>query len=133
MRGKYRDVILPMIVIRRLDSLLEPTKEAVLDNRRSRILSRHRFPTIKSALGFAHAAIALPAHLIMLTPPSILDLPGSFTRPGRRKGRGIEFLRPTMAGRFTLSTLIYAHPVRRVLVALQLAAEPPPGPAVPAA
>ena len=29
-RGKYRDVILPMIVIRRLDVLLEPTKEDVL-------------------------------------------------------------------------------------------------------
>lgn len=29
-RGKYRDVILPMTVIRRLDSVLEPTKEAVL-------------------------------------------------------------------------------------------------------
>jgi type I restriction enzyme M protein len=31
MRGKYRDVILPMTVIRRLDTLLEPTKTAVLD------------------------------------------------------------------------------------------------------
>ena len=29
-RGKYRDVILPMTVIRRLDTLLEPTKPAVL-------------------------------------------------------------------------------------------------------
>ena len=29
-RGKYRDVILPMVVLRRLDSLLEPTKEQVL-------------------------------------------------------------------------------------------------------
>ena len=29
-RGKYRDVILPMVVIRRLDAVLEPTKEAVL-------------------------------------------------------------------------------------------------------
>lgn len=29
-RGKYRDVILPMVVLRRLDTLLEPTKEAVL-------------------------------------------------------------------------------------------------------
>ncbi len=29
-RGKYRDVILPMTVIRRLDALLEPRKEAVL-------------------------------------------------------------------------------------------------------
>ena len=29
-RGKYRDVILPMTVIRRLDAVLEPTKERVL-------------------------------------------------------------------------------------------------------
>ncbi len=29
-RGKYRDVILPMVVLRRLDSLLENSKEAVL-------------------------------------------------------------------------------------------------------
>lgn len=29
-RGKYRDVILPMTVIRRLDAILEPKKEAVL-------------------------------------------------------------------------------------------------------
>jgi type I restriction enzyme M protein len=30
-RGKYRDVILPMIVLRRLDCLLEPSKEAVME------------------------------------------------------------------------------------------------------
>ena len=30
-RGKYRDVILPMIVLRRLDALLEPTKDDVLE------------------------------------------------------------------------------------------------------
>ena len=29
-RGKYRDVILPMTIIRRLDAVLEPTKEGVL-------------------------------------------------------------------------------------------------------
>jgi type I restriction enzyme M protein len=29
-RGKYRDVILPMMVLRRLDAVLEPTKDAVL-------------------------------------------------------------------------------------------------------
>jgi type I restriction enzyme M protein len=29
-RGKYRDVILPMFVLRRLDAVLEPTKKAVL-------------------------------------------------------------------------------------------------------
>ncbi|MEH2457789.1 type I restriction-modification system subunit M N-terminal domain-containing protein [Nostoc sp.] len=31
-RGKYRDVILPMTVLRRLDCLLEPTKEKVLEH-----------------------------------------------------------------------------------------------------
>lgn len=30
-RGKYRDVILPMFVLRRLDCLLEPSKESVLE------------------------------------------------------------------------------------------------------
>ena len=32
-RGKYRDVILPMTVIRRLDAVLEPTKDAVLQRK----------------------------------------------------------------------------------------------------
>ena len=32
-RGKYRDVILPMTVLRRLDAVLEPTKKAVLDTK----------------------------------------------------------------------------------------------------
>ena len=30
-RGKYRDVILPMVVLRRLDALLESTKDAVME------------------------------------------------------------------------------------------------------
>lgn len=29
LRGQYRDVILPMVVLRRLDALLEPTKSGV--------------------------------------------------------------------------------------------------------
>jgi type I restriction enzyme M protein len=33
-RGKYRDVILPMCVLRRLDAVLEPTKQAVLDQKK---------------------------------------------------------------------------------------------------
>ena len=33
-RGKYRDVILPMTVIRRLDAVLEPTKDAVLEQKK---------------------------------------------------------------------------------------------------
>jgi len=47
-RGKYRDVILPMTVIRRLDAVLEPTKQAVL--------------AMKDSLdnaGFVHQDIAL--------------------------------------------------------------------------
>ena len=32
-RGKYRDVILPMTVLRRLDALLEPQQQAVLDTK----------------------------------------------------------------------------------------------------
>jgi len=37
-RGKYRDVILPFTVLRRLDAVLEPTKQAVLE--RKRLLDR---------------------------------------------------------------------------------------------
>lgn len=36
-RGKYRDVILPMVVLRRLDTLLEPTKDVVLEEVRYQI------------------------------------------------------------------------------------------------
>lgn len=34
-RGKYRDVILPLTVLRRLDAVLEPTKQSVLDMKAS--------------------------------------------------------------------------------------------------
>ena len=34
-RGKYRDIILQMTVLRRLDAVLEPTKQAVLDMKKS--------------------------------------------------------------------------------------------------
>jgi len=34
-RGKCRDVILPMVVIRRMDAVLEPTKKNVLDMKAS--------------------------------------------------------------------------------------------------
>lgn len=34
-RGKYRDVILPMTVLRRLDSVLEPTKQNVLSTKKT--------------------------------------------------------------------------------------------------
>jgi type I restriction enzyme M protein len=38
-RGKYRDVILPFTVLRRLDAVLEPTKQAVLE--RKKFLDAH--------------------------------------------------------------------------------------------
>ncbi|MBA3341498.1 MAG: SAM-dependent DNA methyltransferase [Gemmatimonadaceae bacterium] len=51
-RGKYRDVILPMTVLRRLDTLLEPTKHAVLDMKGS--LDKSRITNQDEAL--RHAA-----------------------------------------------------------------------------
>jgi len=47
-RGKYRDVILPMTVIRRLDALLEPTKQAVL--KQKEILDRAGITNQEGAL-----------------------------------------------------------------------------------
>ena len=34
-RGKYRDVILPMVVLRRLDSVLDTSKQQVLDTKKT--------------------------------------------------------------------------------------------------
>jgi type I restriction enzyme M protein len=54
-RGKYRDVILPMTVIRRLDAVLEPTKPAVLAMKerldKARVANQER--ALKNAAGQA--------------------------------------------------------------------------------
>ena len=47
-RGKYRDVILPMTVLRRLDAVLEASKQAVLDMQA--VLDEHGVVEQKSAL-----------------------------------------------------------------------------------
>ncbi|MDZ4859580.1 MAG: class I SAM-dependent DNA methyltransferase [Candidatus Hydrogenedentes bacterium] len=47
-RGKYRDVILPMTVIRRLDAVLEPTKQQVLDTKT--LLDREKITNQDDAL-----------------------------------------------------------------------------------
>lgn len=54
-RGKYRDVILPMTVIRRLDAVLEPTKEAVLKIKGQLDNAKidNQWPTLCSAAGQA--------------------------------------------------------------------------------
>lgn len=38
LRGQYRDVILPMVVLRRLDALLEPTKDKVIEELERNVL-----------------------------------------------------------------------------------------------
>ena len=54
-RGKYRDVILPMMVLRRLDAVLEPNKQAVLDLKanldKKRIVKQD--PALRQASGHA--------------------------------------------------------------------------------
>ena len=54
-RGKYRDVILPMTVLRRLDAVLEPTKQAVLDMRASLDKAKivHQDQALRQAAGQA--------------------------------------------------------------------------------
>ena len=47
-RGKYRDVILPFIVLRRLDAVLEATKDAVLE--RKKFLDTHKVAEQDGAL-----------------------------------------------------------------------------------
>lgn len=50
-RGKYRDVILPFIVLRRLDAVLEATKDAVLE--RKKFLDNHKVAEQDGALRMA--------------------------------------------------------------------------------
>ena len=54
-RGKYRDVILPMTVLRRLDAVLEPTKQAVLHMRASLDAAKivHQDVALRQAAGQA--------------------------------------------------------------------------------
>ncbi len=54
-RGKYRDVILPMTVLRRLDAVLEPTKQAVLEMKKSLDEAGivHQDPALRQAAGQA--------------------------------------------------------------------------------
>src|SRR5437867_9666295 len=54
-RGKYRDVILPMTVLRRLDAVLEPTKQAVLDMKASldKVGIVHQDQALRQAAGQA--------------------------------------------------------------------------------
>ena len=54
-RGKYRDVILPMVVLRRLDALLEPGKKDVLAMKEALDKAKvvHQDPALRQASGHA--------------------------------------------------------------------------------
>ena len=54
-RGEYRDVILPMTVLRRLDAELESTKQAVLDMKASLDGAKiiHQDPALRQTAGAA--------------------------------------------------------------------------------
>ena len=52
-RGKYRDVILPMTVLRRLDAVLEGSKQAVLD---MKVIPRRRRRVIEQDAALRQAA-----------------------------------------------------------------------------
>ncbi len=54
-RGKYRDVILPMTVLRRFDALLEPTKQAVLEMKATLDTAKitNQDPALRQAAGQA--------------------------------------------------------------------------------
>src|SRR5213079_3061211 len=54
-RGKYRDVILPMTVLRRLDAVLEPTKQDVLKMKASLDKAKviHQDQALRKAAGQA--------------------------------------------------------------------------------
>jgi type I restriction enzyme M protein len=54
-RGKYRDVILPMTVLRRLDAVLEPSKEDVLDMKTTldKANIENQDPSLREAAGQA--------------------------------------------------------------------------------
>lgn len=61
-RGKYRDVILPMTVIRRLDAMLEETKETVLSMKKQLDAAHidNQWPALCNAAGQAFVPIERP-------------------------------------------------------------------------
>ncbi len=59
-RGKYRDVILPFTVLRRLDAVLEPTKQAVLE--RKRFLDTHHQVAEQAGVNALDYLVALQLH-----------------------------------------------------------------------
>lgn len=56
-RGKYQDVILPLTVLRRIDCVLEPTKEKVLsEHAKYKDKLKDLDPVLRKASGFGQKA-----------------------------------------------------------------------------
>ncbi len=72
-RGKYRDVILPMTVLRRLDAVLEPTKQAVLEMKGS--LDKAKITNQDQALRQAAGQASCPCTDICTTAGLCLRVP----------------------------------------------------------
>ena len=86
-RGKYRDVILPMTVIRRLDAVLELTKQRVVEEKKwldeAGILGPDRAPPTGGRTAVlqrlsVHAEGPEHFHLSAATPRQLQRLPGRF-------------------------------------------------------
>ena len=69
-RGKYRDVILPMTVTRRLDAVLEPTKQSVLDMKTQLDASgiTNQDAALRQAARQAFYNIYRPSYCVILNP-----------------------------------------------------------------
>lgn len=86
-RGKYRDVILPMTVLRRLDAVLEPAKAAVLEMKTpaaSRPSSGARWPPMLPTPGSTKTR---PGSATKSASPAISTSPGPWARAGKPEVR----------------------------------------------
>ena len=92
-RGKYRDVILPMTVLRRLDAVLEPSKQAVLDICKADLLLKGEGDAADNIVGGPeHSTLAndaFPARefdFMLSNPPYGKSWKSDLERMGGKKG-----------------------------------------------
>ena len=98
-RGKYRDVILPMTVIRRLDAMLEGTKEAVLTMKKQLEAAKidNQWPALCNAAGqaFCNASPFLLKDLTSCSKKQTLEAePGRLLSKRSGDFRQVQISRP---------------------------------------
>lgn len=98
-RGKYRDVILPMTVIRRLDAMLEGTKEAVLTMKKQLETAKidNQWPALCNAAGqaFCNASPFLLKDLTSRSKKQTLEAePGRLLSKRSGDSRQVQIPRP---------------------------------------